>query len=173
MKLPLLAALALAALVPGCVTYYSETDPTTGATTTFASTSNIGFTTDKIAESNSTTGGVPLLNGSYANDTLTEAHVPANTTVGLTVGRMQINGPIDNSTPLDTGLGWLWRTARTIATGKVFEAGIGAFKDMNIADTNAEAATANATTAAGTDAARIAADVERTRIITEATPAAP
>jgi len=124
----------LVALVASCTTY-KEFDPVTGQKVIdFSTNANIGITTSKIAESNSATQGIPLLGGGYRNDILTEADENQMGLASLEVGQMKMTGTVDHSTTADVTGGWVWRTFRSALTGWVFGEGIGAYRDVQLAD---------------------------------------
>lgn len=133
------SALLLACLLASCTTY-KEFDPVTGRKTiAFTTNANIGITTSKVDESDSSTtgGAMPIVGGGYRNDTLTEAKENSSP-ASLTIGQLALNGTIDHSTIADEVGGWTWRTVRSIITGTVFREGISAWEADKLATTGAE-----------------------------------
>lgn len=131
-----LTLLILLVLGVGCTTY-KQYDPNTGLLThDFSTSGNLGISTSKVSESNSSsTDGIPLLGGSFANDMLTEARPTSDPSAPPTVrvGDMELVGTLDHSTMVDTAGHWTWRAIRSIVTGKVFLEGIGAWEADKLA----------------------------------------
>ncbi len=161
--LSVLTLLGLSLCSQGCFFYYKETS-VAGSMTLFTA-ANIGFVTDQIAESNSRSGGIPLLTGGYQNDTLTETTVAPD--AGLVVGSLAISGPIDNGTPLDNTGQWIWRTVRTVVTGQVFKEALGGYFSTEKAKAAADASVKQSEISAGVSQAEIAADVQKAEIASE------
>jgi len=138
------AALLLALICQSCI---SAKGPS-GESLVMVGT-NMGFTTETIKESKSRTGGLALLNGSYGNDDLTD------TTEGtqhseIKVGAISITGVIDQGTPTNQTMGWVWRMTRTIVTGQVFKVGLNGWANNQAAKTAADVSKHSATTASKT-----------------------
>lgn len=114
-RLATLLSLGLCLALSACTVYRGQGE-------FFATSANIGITTSKIAEDDSQSSG--LLSGGFQNDLLVESAVVPGSS--LKVGSLEIHGPIDHSTPLDTAGHWTWRTLRSIVTGRVFSDLIGA-----------------------------------------------
>lgn len=126
MKNRLIILFAVIALV-GC-TRYREYDPVTGRrTVAFATTGNLGITTDQTSGSDSRAGdggGIPLLSGGFRNDDRQVARENERATPSLAVGQMTLTGTLDHSTMVDQAGGWIWRGLRTVVTGDVFKTGL-------------------------------------------------
>jgi len=84
---------------------------------------NTGFTTQNVTDSNSATKGIPLLGGGFDNE---REQIPQDSSqeTKITVGSITVAGVVDQGTPIDNSLGWVWRSIRTIVTGKVFITGL-------------------------------------------------
>lgn len=151
-----------------CGTRYAEFDPQTGMKTiAFSTHGNIGFTTSKNTGSNSSTGGIPLLNGGFANNDQTVAVENTGSVSGLKVGQLEINGTVDHSTMVDVGGGWLWRTIRTVVTGKVFSDGIEAIRADRLATHSADVALAKTASSENVAIAREATKVSTQKIASD------
>ena len=100
---------------------------------------NMGFTTGTIRESASKSGGIPLLGGSYGNDILHDPKEAAQVS-RITVGAISVEGVIDQGTPTNQSLSWVWRITRTIITGQVFKTGIKEYANTQNLKTGADVA---------------------------------
>ncbi len=110
--------------LPSC-TVYKEFDTVTGnQVLSFRTNANIGVTTSRIDESNSSSTGISALSGGFSNDTLTEAKENQQAISSIQVGQLRMTGTIDHSTPVDVAGGWAWRIIRSVVTGSVFEKAI-------------------------------------------------
>lgn len=106
-------------------TVYKEFDTVTGnQVLAFRTNANVGITTSKIDESNSSSNGIAALSGGFTNDTLTEAKENTESNSSIQVGQLTMTGTVDHSTPMDVAGGWTWRIIRSIVTGNVLQGGI-------------------------------------------------
>lgn len=129
---------------------------------------NTGFTTNETNGAGSNVGGIG--SGVFNNDSSEQTQLALNGPTGISVGPsgITINSVIDQGTPIDDTLEWVYRGVRAGLVYKGFANLFNNHYGAENAKTAADAGVATSEIEAGTEAARIAAETEQAKIAAEA-----